>query len=116
ILKKKGISIAIDDFGTGYSSLYYLKKMPISTLKIDKSFIDDITVDSSDAKIVETIILMAKNLGIGVVAEGVETKAQMELLKQYECELIQGYYYARPMPFNELIGFIENSGAQNDKS
>ena len=116
ILKEKGISIAIDDFGTGYSSLYYLKTMPISTLKIDKSFIDDITVDSSDAKIVETIILMAKNLGIGVVAEGVETKAQMELLKQYECELIQGYYYARPMPFNELIGFIENSGAQNDKS
>lgn len=116
ILKEKGISIAIDDFGTGYSSLYYLKKMPISTLKIDKSFIDDITVDSSDAKIVETIILMAKNLGICVVAEGVETKAQMKLLKQYECELIQGYYYARPMPFNELIGFIENSGAQNDKS
>jgi EAL domain-containing protein (putative c-di-GMP-specific phosphodiesterase class I) len=90
ILKKEGVSIAIDGFGTGYSSLYYLKKLPISTLKIDKSFIDDITIDRNDANIVETIILMAKNLGIEVVAEGVETKEQFELLAKYKCDLIQG--------------------------
>jgi diguanylate cyclase (GGDEF)-like protein/PAS domain S-box-containing protein len=108
ILKKEGISIAIDDFGTGYSSLYYLKKLPISTLKIDKSFIDDMTTDQNDANIVETIILMAKNLGISVVAEGVETKEQFELLAKYKCDLIQGYYYAKAMPLKDLILYLED--------
>lgn len=107
LLKKEGISIAIDDFGTGYSSLYYLKKLPISTLKIDKSFIDDMTTDQNDANIVETMILMAKNLGIEVVAEGVETKEQFELLAKYKCDLIQGYYYAKPMPLTDLILYLE---------
>jgi len=95
------------DFGTGYSSLYYLKKLPISTLKIDKSFIDDMTTDQNDANIVETIILMAKNLGIEVVAEGVETREQFELLAKYKCDLIQGYYYAKPMPLKDLILYLE---------
>jgi diguanylate cyclase (GGDEF)-like protein/PAS domain S-box-containing protein len=108
ILKTEGVSIAIDDFGTGYSSLYYLKKLPISTLKIDKSFIDDMTTDQNDANIVETIILMAKNLGIEVVAEGVETKEQFELLAKYKCDLIQGYYYAKPMPMKDLILYLED--------
>jgi len=108
ILKKEGVSIAIDDFGTGYSSLYYLKKLPISTPKIDKSFIDDITTDQNDANIVETILLMAKNLGIEVVAEGVGTKEQFELLAKYNCDLIQGYYYAKPMPLKNLISYLEN--------
>lgn len=107
ILKEEGLSIAIDDFGTGYSSLYYLKKLPISTLKIDKSFIDDIAIDQNDANLVETIILMAKNLGITVVAEGVETKEQLELLEKYNCELIQGYYYAKPMPLSDLICYLK---------
>jgi EAL domain-containing protein (putative c-di-GMP-specific phosphodiesterase class I) len=107
ILKDEGISIAIDDFGTGYSSLYYLKNLPISTLKIDKSFIDDIAKDTSDAKIVETIILMAKNLEIEVVAEGVETKEQLELLTEFDCELIQGYYYAKPMHLTDLLTYLE---------
>jgi len=87
--------------------LYYLKKLPISTLKIDKSFIDDMTTDQNDANIVETIILMAKNLGIGVVAEGVETREQLELLARYKCDLIQGYYYAKPMPLKDLILYLE---------
>ncbi|MCM2285492.1 MAG: EAL domain-containing protein [Desulfobacula sp.] len=108
VLKTEGVSIAIDDFGTGYSSLYYLKKLPISTLKIDKSFIDDMTTDQNDANIVETIILMAKNLGIEVVAEGVETKEQFELLAKYKCDLIQGYYYAKPMPLKDLILYLED--------
>ncbi len=95
------------DFGTGYSSLYYLKKLPISTLKIDKSFIDDMTTDQNDANIVETIILMAKNLGIEAVAEGVETREQFELLAKYKCDLIQGYYYAKPMPLKDLILYLE---------
>jgi len=109
-LKDKGISVAIDDFGTGYSSLYYLKTFPISTLKIDQSFIQDIADNLSDAQIVETIILMAKNLGLGVVAEGVETKEQLDILRKFNCELIQGYYYARPMPLDELIQYLKGMG------
>ncbi|WP_022669196.1 bifunctional diguanylate cyclase/phosphodiesterase [Desulfospira joergensenii] len=111
ILKQSGFSIAIDDFGTGYSSLYYLKTFPIKTLKIDRSFIRDITSDASDAQIVETIILMARNLGLKVVAEGVETREQKELLDRFGCDSIQGFYYARPMPLNELIPFLEKMEA-----
>lgn len=107
LIKNQGISIAIDDFGTGYSSLYYLKSLPISTLKIDKSFIDDITFNDNDAKIVETIILMAKSLGLNTVAEGVETEEQLQLLGGFDCDLIQGYYFARPMPVEELIRFLK---------
>ncbi len=101
-----GISISIDDFGTGYSSLYYLKTFPINVLKIDQSFIRDITKDESDAQIVETIILMAHNLGISVVAEGVETKEQLDLLNSFGCELVQGYYYSRPLPLEEVIAYL----------
>lgn len=83
-----GLSISIDDFGTGYSSLSYLKRFPIRTLKIDRSFIRDIIEDQSDAQLVETIMLMAHNLGITVVAEGVETEAQLAWLKSRGCEQI----------------------------
>ncbi len=106
-LSAYGISIAIDDFGTGYSSLYYLKKFPISVLKIDRSFIMDITQEISDAQIVETIIMMAKGLGLKVVAEGVETRAQLELLKTFECEMIQGFYYSRPLPIEDVIVYFQ---------
>lgn len=105
-LVDRGVSISIDDFGTGYSSLYYLKNFPINVLKIDQSFVRDITQDIDDAQIVETIILMARNLGIDVVAEGVETGEQLELLKTFGCGLVQGYYYSRPLPLDELIEFI----------
>jgi len=108
-LKDAGISIAIDDFGTGYSSLYYLKTFPISTLKIDRSFIRDITIDENDAQIVETIVLMAKKLGIGLVAEGVETAEQLELLSDFGCKVIQGFYFSKPLPLNELISYLESS-------
>ncbi|MDD2463880.1 MAG: EAL domain-containing protein [Desulfobulbus sp.] len=102
-----GLTIAIDDFGTGYSSLSYLKRFPIRTLKIDRSFVRDITEDPSDAQLVETIILMAHNLGITVVAEGVETSAQLEWLKNCNCEQIQGFFYSKPLPADDFIGFLD---------
>jgi EAL domain-containing protein (putative c-di-GMP-specific phosphodiesterase class I) len=106
LLVDAGVSISIDDFGTGYSSLYYLKSFPIDTLKIDRSFIKDIPTDPNGAQLVETIILMAHNLGIGVVAEGVETKEQLEILKDFQCDLIQGYYYSPPLPLEGLIEYL----------
>jgi len=111
LLSANGISVAIDDFGTGHSSLYYLKNFPIDVLKIDQSFVRDITDDMSDAQIVETIILMARNLGLKVVAEGVETRAQLELLEAFGCEMIQGYYYSRPLPLEEVIVYLQSQSA-----
>jgi diguanylate cyclase (GGDEF)-like protein/PAS domain S-box-containing protein len=105
-LVSSGISISIDDFGTGYSSLYYLKNFPINTLKVDRSFVRDITEDESDAKIVETVVLMARNLGIEVVAEGVETLEQLNLLRTFGCATIQGFYYSRPLPLEEVLQYI----------
>ncbi len=97
-----GVTISIDDFGTGYSSLSYLKRFPIQQLKIDQSFVGDVTTDSSDATIVRTIILMAHSLNLTVIAEGVETEEQAIFLRQCGCERAQGYYFARPMPFEEF--------------
>lgn len=105
-LVQAGLSISIDDFGTGYSSLSYLKKFPIRTLKIDRSFIRDLPHDLSDSQLVETIILMAHNLGISVVAEGVESEEQLEWLKRYGCEQIQGFLFSKPLPLDEFIAYI----------
>ncbi|MBP2002004.1 diguanylate cyclase (GGDEF)-like protein/PAS domain S-box-containing protein [Paenibacillus shirakamiensis] len=101
-LKDLGISIAIDDFGTGYSSLGYLKNFPINTLKIDKSFVQDITKDDDDAAITNTIITLAQNLNLNVIAEGVETKEQAEFLSARDCQLMQGYYFSRPMKAEDI--------------
>ncbi|WP_320044697.1 EAL domain-containing protein [uncultured Desulfobacter sp.] len=101
-LAQLGISTAIDDFGTGYSSLAYLKQMPITTLKIDKSFIDDIVDDDNALALVETIVLMAHKLNMGIVAEGVEDEKQLEILNRLGNMDIQGYVFARPMPLGEL--------------
>ncbi len=96
-LNEMGITLSIDDFGTGYSSLGYLKRFPIDALKIDMIFIRDMTVSSDDAEIVSAIISMAKSLNLKVIAEGVETKEQLELLREYGCDQIQGYYYSKPL-------------------
>jgi len=96
-LKEMGIKLSIDDFGTGYSSLSYLKRFPIDVLKIDQSFVRDITSNADDAAIARSIITLAHSLKLKVIAEGVETKGQMNYLATHHCDVIQGYYYSKPM-------------------
>ena len=106
-LRKFGITVAIDDFGTGYSSLSYLKKLPIHTLKIDKSFVQDVPRKKDDMQIVSTIISMGRQLGLEVIAEGVETKEQVEFLKSQKCFLMQGYYFSEPVAAKEFEEILE---------
>jgi len=101
-IKEYGCSISIDDFGTGYSSLSYLKRLPISKLKIDQSFIREIMHDNDDAIIVNAVIALAHSLGLKVIAEGVEHKDQLEYLTQHDCDVVQGYYYSRPLVADEF--------------
>ncbi|MFQ3235190.1 MAG: diguanylate cyclase (GGDEF)-like protein/PAS domain S-box-containing protein [Paraglaciecola sp.] len=105
-LKEMGIRLAIDDFGTGYSSLKYLKNLPIDVLKIDQFFINDLTMGGNDEAIVQTIITLAKNLNLWVVAEGVVSKNQYDYLKLIGCDSYQGYYYSKPVPGDELLVLI----------
>jgi diguanylate cyclase (GGDEF)-like protein/PAS domain S-box-containing protein len=108
-LTERGMSLSIDDFGTGYSSLSYLKLFPIRSLKIDRSFVKDIETDQNDADICDVTVLLAHKLGLEVVAEGVETPAQLKYLLSIGCEKIQGYLIGKPMPANELEKFIGNN-------
>ncbi|MHA7878564.1 MAG: putative bifunctional diguanylate cyclase/phosphodiesterase [Saccharospirillum sp.] len=102
----QGVSFSIDDFGTGYSSLSMLKRLPLRELKIDREFIRDLPEDSNDAVITQTILAMARTLSLEVVAEGVETEAQADFLQRHGCDVMQGYYYARPMPIDELDALL----------
>jgi len=106
-LDNLGVSIAIDDFGTGYSSFSYLTKLPIHTLKIDRTFIQDILHDQDDAAIVAAIIAMTHSLRRHVVAEAVETSAQVEFLREHHCDEGQGYFFGRPVPPEELLALVE---------
>ncbi|OQW91820.1 MAG: diguanylate cyclase [Beggiatoa sp. IS2] len=108
-LKKMGVRIAIDDFGTGYSSLSYLKRFPVNTLKIDRSFIQDICHNRDDAAITTAIIAMAHSLQLSVVAEGVETLGQLEFLRHRRCEVAQGFLFSRPLPRDEITNLVTNS-------
>ena len=106
-LRSAGIQFCLDDFGTGHSSIAYLKKLDISYIKIDQSFVRDLANNVYDQKIVEGILLFAKKLGVQSVAEGIENKAQFEYLRKFECEFCQGFYFARPMLPEELIELLE---------
>jgi len=110
-LREMQIRIAIDDFGTGYSSLSYLKRFPLNVLKIDQSFIKDITVNSQDASITTAIIALAQSLGLEVIAEGVETREHMLLLKEKGCDLMQGYFFSRPVPADDFSKMLQDWGA-----
>ncbi|HAZ99103.1 MAG TPA: two-component system response regulator, partial [Halomonas sp.] len=111
-LRGMGISIAIDDFGTGFSSLSYLRHLPIDKIKIDRSFILNIEDNSKDAAVVQGIIALAHHLELNVVAEGVETRQQEQQLLSLECDVLQGYLFAKPMPFDALTHWLTERGTR----
>ena len=114
-MKQHGISLSLDDFGTGYSSLSMLKKVPFDELKIDKSFVDYITEQKSEKEMLKSIIAMGKNLGIAVLAEGVETSEQVKILQDAGCDIFQGYYYSKPLSIDALTAFaIKNREIKGD--
>ena len=107
LLSEFGVQFSLDDFGTGFSSLQYLKRLPLDQLKIDQSFVRDITTDSSDKAIVRTIIAMAHGMEIGVIAEGVETEAQRQLLLKMGCIHYQGYLFSKPLPIEQFADSLK---------
>lgn len=108
-LRKLGVHISMDDFGTGYSSLSYLKRFPLTTLKIDQSFVRDIEHDQDDQEITKAIVAMGQSLGLATLAEGVENEKQLEILREYGCDYIQGYYFSEPLPASEMTDYLLNA-------
>jgi EAL domain-containing protein (putative c-di-GMP-specific phosphodiesterase class I) len=113
-LKALGVRLSIDDFGTGYSSLSRLRRIPVDTLKIDRAFISNMDTDPENREIVRTIIVLAHNLGLKVVAEGTEKEEQISLLKELNCEMAQGYLFSRPaddQAMSKLLASNRSAGA-----
>ena len=108
-LTARGFHFAIDDFGTGYSSLAYLKNLPVKTIKIDKSFILSLASDENDQQIVHTVLRLASAFHLKVVAEGVEDKASLEILKEWGCDVVQGYFISRPLNKNDLEAWLQHT-------
>jgi EAL domain-containing protein (putative c-di-GMP-specific phosphodiesterase class I) len=105
-LINRGISFSLDDFGTGYSSLAHLKNLPVSHIKIDRSFVEDICNDTGDQAMVASILALSKHLGLEVVAEGVEEQEQFELLKKFKCRYYQGFYFSKPLSNQCMTEFL----------
>ena len=108
-LREMGVVLCIDDFGTGYSSLNYLHNFPLNTLKIDRSFVSQLTGTHESTEIVQTIVMLARSLGMGVVAEGIETETQLASLQALECEGGQGYLFAKPMHAQAVEDFLSDA-------
>jgi EAL domain-containing protein (putative c-di-GMP-specific phosphodiesterase class I) len=114
-LKDLGLQLALDDFGTGYSSLSYMRRFPIDALKVDRSFVRDLTTDADDASVVSAVINMARSLHMRVVAEGVETREQKLFLKQQRCSEAQGYYFSRPLNAEGFVNLLRATSVRPAK-
>jgi EAL domain-containing protein (putative c-di-GMP-specific phosphodiesterase class I) len=109
-LRERGVRVAVDDFGTGYSSLSYLRKFPVDALKIDQSFIRQITGEGRDTTLVTAVINMARSLKLRVIAEGVENGEELDFIRDHECDEAQGYHFSHPVPASEFIAILAGAG------
>ena len=114
-LKKEGFTLLMDDFGSGYSSLNILLETPFDVIKLDKKFMENMMVSSKGRLILEQVVMMADKLELGLLAEGVETKEQIELLRSIGCDQVQGYYYAKPMPADEFFELLKQQENEREK-